>query len=66
MPVHNTGGSTNPPSAKLTVLPIPTTASQVGLTNNLVLHLPFDSDYNDISGRNNNGTPVRLAHPAHG
>ncbi len=43
--VSNTGGNTNPPAARLTVLPIPTTASQVGLTNSLVLHLPFDADY---------------------
>jgi autotransporter-associated beta strand protein len=56
--VSNGGGSTNPPAATLTVLAIPTSASQVGLTNSLVLHLPFDTDYNDISGRNNNGTAV--------
>ena len=55
--VSNIGGSTNSPAATLTVLPIPTSASQVGLTNDLVLHLPFDGSYNDISGRNNNGTP---------
>ena len=57
--VSNLGGSTNPlPAATLTVLSIPTSASQVGLTNSLVLHLPFDADYKDISGRNNNGTNV--------
>jgi autotransporter-associated beta strand protein len=56
--VSNGGGSTNPPGATLTVLPIPTNAAQVGLTNGLVLHLPFDADYKDISGRNNNGTNV--------
>jgi Concanavalin A-like lectin/glucanases superfamily/Immunoglobulin domain len=28
------------------------------LTNGLVLHLPFDGNYNDTSGHGNNGTPV--------
>jgi autotransporter-associated beta strand protein len=56
--VSNGGGSTNPPAATLTVLSIPTTPSQVGLTNSLVLHLPFDADDKDISGHNNNGTSV--------
>jgi autotransporter-associated beta strand protein len=56
--VSNGGGSTNPPAAALTVLAIPATAAQVGLTNGMVLHLPFDTDYKDISGRNNNGTAV--------
>lgn len=56
--VSNTGGSTNAPAATLTVLPIPTSASQLNITNGLVLHLPFSSDYKDISGRGNNGTPV--------
>ena len=31
---------------------------QLNLTNNLVLHLPFDGDYNDISGLAHNGTTV--------
>jgi autotransporter-associated beta strand protein len=56
--VSNGGGSTNPPAATLTVLSIPTTPQQVGLTNSLVLHLPFDSDYKDISGHKNDGTNV--------
>ena len=56
--VSNGGGSTNPPAATLTVLSIPTTPSQVGLTNSLVLHLPFDTDDKDISGHHNNGTNV--------
>jgi autotransporter-associated beta strand protein len=46
------------PLAFLAVLPIPTTADNLNLTNGLVLHLPFDSDYKDISGRANDGTPV--------
>ena len=56
--VSNGGGSTNTPGATLTVLSIPTTPEQVGLTNSLVLHLPFASDYLDISGHKNNGTNV--------
>jgi autotransporter-associated beta strand protein len=54
--VYNDGGSTNPPGVVVTVRDIPKTPEQVGLTNGLVLHLPFDGNYNDISGRNNNGT----------
>ena len=46
------------PLAYLAVVPIPTSASELNLTNGLVLHLPFDSDYKDISGRNNNGSAV--------
>ena len=56
--VSNGGGNQTSPSAILTVWAIPITAAQVGLTNGLVLHLPFDTDYKDISGRNNNGTNV--------
>jgi autotransporter-associated beta strand protein len=44
--------------ATLTVAAIPTDASQLNLTNGLVLHLPFDSDYKDISGRQNDGAGV--------
>ena len=46
------------PLAFLAVVAIPTSASQLNLTNGLVLHLPFDSDYKDISGRSNHGTAV--------
>jgi hypothetical protein len=46
------------PLVTVTVLPIPTSASQLNLTNKLVLHLPFESDYKDISGRQNNGAPA--------
>jgi len=46
------------PLAFLAVLPIPTSASDLNLTNGLVLHLPFDSDYKDISGRSNDGAGV--------
>jgi hypothetical protein len=56
--VTNPVGSSNSPVVGLTVLPIPTNATDLNLTNALVLHLPFDSDYKDISGRGNNGTNV--------
>ncbi|HEX3356030.1 MAG TPA: LamG-like jellyroll fold domain-containing protein, partial [Tepidisphaeraceae bacterium] len=56
--VTNQAGSTNSPGVTLTVLPIPTTATDLNLTNGLVLHLPFDGDYGDISGHSNNGTNV--------
>lgn len=38
----------------LTVKPVP---SYVDLSEGLVLHLKFDGDYKDSSGRNNNGEP---------
>lgn len=56
--VSNPAGTSNSPTSTLTVLAIPTDASQLNLTNGLVLHLPFDTDYSDISGRGNNGTNV--------
>jgi autotransporter-associated beta strand protein len=49
--------ATSTPTA-IGVLSIPTNASELNLTNALVLHLPFDGDYKDISGRNNHGTNV--------
>jgi hypothetical protein len=59
--VSNPAGTSNGPSAALTVLPIPASAADLNLTNSLVLHLPFDSDFADISGRGNNGTSVGAA-----
>jgi hypothetical protein len=56
--VSNQSGATNTPAVALTVWAVPTNASQLNLTKGLVLHLPFDGDYNDISGRGHNGTPV--------
>jgi hypothetical protein len=56
--VSNPKGITNSPAVPLTVLPIPTNAAALNLTNALVLHLPFDGDYKDISGHANNGTNV--------
>ncbi len=49
----NNLGYTNTTAATLTVLPPPSYANQ---TNNLVLHLKFDGDYLDTSGRANNAS----------
>jgi autotransporter-associated beta strand protein len=49
---------TNPPYVYVAVLPIPTSATQINLTNALVLHLPLATNYADISGRNNNAAAV--------
>lgn len=51
----NAFGSAISSNAVVTVYYPPTFAN---LTNGLVLHLPFDGNYNDTSGRGNNGTPV--------
>ena len=56
--VSNPVGTSNSPAATITVLPIPTNATMLNLTNALVLHLPFDGSLSDVSGRNNNGTNV--------
>lgn len=60
--VRNGAGVTNSTSATLVVMPPPTFAN---LTNDLVLHLRFDSDYLDTSGRTNDayapaGSPTFL------
>ena len=55
--INNTvGPDTNSAVAKLTVVPAPTNAVYVP---GLVLHLPFDGNLNDTSGRGNNGTGMR-------
>ncbi len=51
----NSFGVTNSANASVTVYYPPTYAN---LTNGLVLHMKFDGDYTDSSGRGNNGTPV--------
>lgn len=55
-------GFTNTAAASLSVQPVPTFAN---LTNGLVLHLRFDGDYLDTSGRGNDayavGSPTFLA-----
>jgi Concanavalin A-like lectin/glucanases superfamily/Immunoglobulin domain/Immunoglobulin I-set domain len=53
--VSNPVGSTNTATVAVTVLPAPT--APVALPD-LVLHLPFDGNTSDTSGRHNNGTPV--------
>jgi|GEM_PF-656954 len=49
--VTNAGGANNSASALLNVI-------SGSLSNGVVAYLPFDKDYNDHSGNNNNGTPV--------
>lgn len=52
---QNGVGSATSQNATLAVMPPPLFAN---LTNDLVLHLPFDSDTSDTSGRGNHGTPI--------
>jgi hypothetical protein len=49
----NGAGTTESALVQLSVLPVPAFANA---TNGLVLHLRFDADYTDSSGRGNNGT----------
>ncbi|HTI69978.1 MAG TPA: LamG-like jellyroll fold domain-containing protein [Candidatus Limnocylindria bacterium] len=51
----NPVGSKSSSTASLTVIPLPVSAN---VTNNLVLHLKFDGDYADASGRGNNASAV--------
>lgn len=53
---QNSLGSTNTQPVRLAVMPPPLFCN---LTNGLVLHLKFDGDCGDSSGRANHGTPVR-------
>lgn len=53
--VSNPYGSVTSSVAKLTVLPVP---ASVDLSEGLVMHLPFDGDLVDTSGRGNSGTNV--------
>ncbi len=53
--VSNPFGTNSSAAAHLTVLPIP---AAVDVSSNLVLHLKFDNDLVDFSGRGNNGTNV--------
>ena len=52
----NGNGNTNSTAAAFAVLP--PTPAYVNVTNGLVLHLTFDGNYQDSSGRGNNGTPT--------
>ena len=53
--VTNTVGGVLSDAASLTVSPQPTFAN---LTNSMVVHLKFDYNYNDASGRGNSGTAM--------
>jgi len=64
--VSNSVGSTNSAAAVLTVLPIPTNTVPV---SGLVMHLPFDNNLNDTTGRGNSGTArgtIALQYPIDG
>jgi hypothetical protein len=52
----NSVGATNSSTALITM--IPNNPAFVNVTNGLVLHLKFDGNLNDSSGRGNNGTAV--------
>jgi hypothetical protein len=58
--VTNSLGSSNSVTATLSVLAPPMFAN---LTNDLVLHLTFDGNYLDSSGRGNNATPQGIPGP---
>jgi len=60
--VTNPGGKT--PSAAVRLVVAPTFAGS--LTNDLVVHLKFDNNPGDSSGRGNNGTPVEQAESTNG
>jgi hypothetical protein len=49
--ISNSSGSATSAAANVTILPL------VPITQDLVVHYPFDTDANDTSGRDNNGTP---------
>lgn len=53
--VSNNAGSKTSDAAVLAVMPAPTFAN---LTNDLVLHLRFDGNYSDTSGKANDASPV--------
>ncbi len=56
--VTNPAGMSTSSAVSLTVLPIPTSPTDLSLTNGLVLHLQFENNTLDTSGHNNNGTNV--------
>jgi len=55
--VTNVNGTLDSSPATLTVLPPPTNAPDI---SGLVLHLPFDNNLVDATGRSNNGTAIHL------
>jgi hypothetical protein len=56
--VTNANGSLDSSSVTLTVLSPPTSSPDI---SGLVLHLPFDNNLTDATGRGNNGTAIHLA-----
>src|SRR5262249_14296258 len=54
--VTNVSGFQDSASATLTVLPPPTNSPSIP---GLVVHLPFDSNLTDSTGRGNNGTAIQ-------
>jgi hypothetical protein len=55
--ITNVNGSLDSSSATLTVLSAPTNPPDI---SGLVLHLPFDNNLTDATGRGNNGTAIHL------
>lgn len=55
--ISNINGSLDSSSATLTVLSPPTNAPDI---SGLVLHLPFDNNLTDATGRGNNGTAIHF------
>jgi hypothetical protein len=55
--VSNANGTLDSSPATLAVLPPPTSSPDI---SGLVLHLPFDNNLTDATGRGNNGTAVHL------
>jgi hypothetical protein len=55
--ITNINGSLDSSSATLTVLPAPTNAPDI---SGLVLHLAFDNNLSDATGRGNDGTAIHL------
>jgi len=53
-------GGTNTTVASITVLPTPTNPPNI---SGLVVHLPFNGNLNDVTGRGNNGTGMHAANP---
>src|SRR5437870_8148703 len=55
--ITNVNGILDSSSAMLTVLPPPTNSPDI---SGLVLHLPFDNNLTDATGRGNNGTAIHV------
>jgi hypothetical protein len=55
--ITNVNGSLESSQVTLTVLPPPTNSPNI---SGLVLHLPFDNNLSDATGRGNNGTSIHL------